>query len=361
VYVDTHYLPCLLFLLSVLHKQRLTDRPLLPVLHIHPHPHHKCILYRYASFPHKINHVVLKGIVTLTKVLSYGKMNWKCKLCKFRTSKRLDLLKHCRLTHEHLGRVHSIPCLYADCPCTVKTWGALRTHLSRHHSQSTQPGHIISFTCIVCNSCSFDNERHFFEHLGGHLKKFETVTCVFEGCDYKTNKYTTFHSHKSRRHNPHLLEDFKTNVLNQHQNNPDEERDFVEDENDCGLVLEEDEDFNKIITNRVGLLLLKMENIFNVSNSCINELVEEFNFLTASASGPVIKEIILSTLRKHRCTFEDSVISELVKDLCQLSPVCAALRVDGPFSSKFRREQFSKEHLSLIEPVEYILDRTEKK
>lgn len=32
VYVDTHYLPSLQFLLSVLHKQRLTDRPLLPVL-----------------------------------------------------------------------------------------------------------------------------------------------------------------------------------------------------------------------------------------------------------------------------------------------------------------------------------------
>ncbi len=187
------------------------------------------------------------------------------------------------------------------------------------------------------------------------------MPCVFEGCDYKTNKYTTFHSHKSRKHNPHLLEDFKTNVLYQHQNNPDEESDFVEDENDCGLVLEEDEDLNKIITKRVGLLLLKMENIFNVSNSCINELVEEFHFLTASASDPVIKEIILSTLRKHGCTFEDSVISELVKDLCQLSPVCAALRVDGPFSSKFRREQFSKEHLSSIEPVEYILDSTEKK
>lgn len=186
------------------------------------------------------------------------------------------------------------------------------------------------------------------------------MPCVFEGCDYKANKYTTFHSHKSRKHNPHSLEDFKINVLHQHQNNLDEESDFVENENDCGSVLEE-EDLNKIITKRVGLLLLKMESIFNVSNSCIDELVEELHFLTASASGPVIKEIILSTLRKHGCTFEDSVISELVKDLCRLSPVCAALRVDGPLSSQFRREQFRKEHLSSTEPVEYILDSTEKK
>ncbi|XP_019222728.1 uncharacterized protein LOC109204936 isoform X1 [Oreochromis niloticus] len=111
-------------------------------------------------------------------------MNWKCKLCNFTTTKRLDLLKHIRLIHGHFGRVHSIPCLHADCPCTVKPWGALRTHLSRHHSQSSQPGNILSFTCIVCNSWSFDNERQFFEHLGGHLKKFETVPCVFEDCDY---------------------------------------------------------------------------------------------------------------------------------------------------------------------------------
>lgn len=287
-------------------------------------------------------------------------MNWKCKLCNFTTSRRSDLLKHSRLIHGHFGRVHSIPCLYADCPCTFRTWGALRTHLSRHHAQATKPGNILSFTCIVCNLCSFDNERQYFIHIGSHLKKFETVPCVFEGCDYKTNIYTTFHSHKSRKHNPHTLEDFKTTVL-QHQNKLDEESDFVEDENDCGSVLEEEDDLKKVITKRVGLLLLKMESIFNVSNTCINELVEELHFLTASASGPVIKEIILSTLRKHGCTFEDSVISELVKDLCQLSPVCAALRVDGPLSSQFRREQFRKEHLSPTEPVEYILDSTEKK
>lgn len=232
--------------------------------------------------------------------------------------------------------------------------------MSRHHAQATKPGNILSFTCIVCNLCSFDNERQYFIHIGSHLKKFETVPCVFEGCDYKTNIYTTFHSHKSRKHNPHTLEDFKTTVL-QHQNKLDEESDFVEDENDCGSVLEEEDDLKKVITKRVGLLLLKMESIFNVSNTCINELVEELHFLTASASGPVIKEIILSTLRKHGCTFEDSVISELVKDLCQLSPVCAALRVDGPLSSQFRREQFRKEHLSPTEPVEYILDSTEKK
>lgn len=55
------------------------------------------------------------------------------------------------------------------------------------------------------------------------------------------------------------------------------------------------------------------------------------------------------------------MISELVKDLCQQSPVCAALRVGGPLSSQFKRAQFRMEHLSPTEPVEYILDSTENK
>lgn len=66
-------------------------------------------------------------------------------------------------------------------------------------------------------------------------------------------------------------------------------------------------------------------------------------------------------MSKHGCTFEDSVISELVKDLCELNPFTAALGVDGPLSTHYRRDQFIKEHLSLTEPVEYILDVGEKK
>ncbi len=107
-------------------------------------------------------------------------------------------------------------------------------------------------------------------------------------------------------------------------------------------VLEEDEDLNKTIIKRVGLLLLKLECIFNVSNTGINELVEELNFLTSSASGPVIKEIILSTLRKHGCTFEDSGISRLVKDLCRLNPITAALGVDGPFKHTLQERPIYK-------------------
>lgn len=73
------------------------------------------------------------------------------------------------------------------------------------------------------------------------------LPCIFKGCDYKINVYTTFHSHKSRKHNPHSMEDFKTSVFHQYQNQSDEETDFVEGESNCDSVLEDEEDLHKMI------------------------------------------------------------------------------------------------------------------
>ena len=128
-------------------------------------------------------------------------------------------------------------------------------HLSTYHPQATKPGQLLSFTCLVCNSCFFDTERHYFEHLGCHLKKFETVTCVFKGCEYKTNIYSTFHSHKSRKHNSHSVQDFKTYVFHECQGPTEVESGLNESENHCDSVLEEDLDSNKTFIKRLDLLL----------------------------------------------------------------------------------------------------------
>ena len=130
-------------------------------------------------------------------------MTWSCKRCNFRSSKRLELIKHYRLKHPHTGQGRSLPCLYLDCPCLFKSWGARHAHLSRNHTQTRQSGQSVSFLCLVRNSSSFNTEKQYFEHLGTHLKKHKTVNCVFKDCYYSTNIYSTFASHKSRKHNPH--------------------------------------------------------------------------------------------------------------------------------------------------------------
>lgn len=225
--------------------------------------------------------------------------------------------------------------------------------------QSTASNQLGSFTCLVCQSCGFQTEKQYFEHLGSHLRKFETVSCVFQDCDHTTNIYGTFFSHKSKKHSPHTYEDFKGSVLldNQQQLSVEDE----ENESNFDSVFVEEEDVRKAICDRFGCLFLKLESIFNVSNTCLNDIIEELHFITSTASGPIIKEILLSTLQKHGCNIDDSMVSELVTNICQQNPVSSALATDGPLSTSYKRSIFLKEHFSIIEPVEYILDDKEHK
>lgn len=142
-------------------------------------------------------------------------MSWSCKVCHYILSSKANLLKHYRLQHDTFQRNHSLPCPHSDCPCSFKLWGALRTHLSRYHAvePSLKPGEVLSFTCHLCGSHSHSTEKEYFEHIGCHLKNHETVQCVFSSCDFQTNIYGTFASHKSRKHTPHLLTDFKAEVI----------------------------------------------------------------------------------------------------------------------------------------------------
>ncbi len=115
--------------------------------------------------------------------------------------------------------------------------------MSRDHTQTEQSGQVASFSYFVCNSCSYHTERQYFEHLGVHLKKHETVHCVFKDCNYNTNIYSTFASHKSRKHNPHCLEDFKHTVFQTHSSQETADNSCLLDESEVSsdetLVKEE--------------------------------------------------------------------------------------------------------------------------
>lgn len=290
-------------------------------------------------------------------------MRWPCKNCDFRASKRLDLLKHYRLNHFLIGPGRSVPCLFADCPCSFKSWRALRTHLSRDHNPPQASQDVVSFSCLVCrpSSQSFHTERQYFEHLGVHLKKFETVHCVFKDCAYSTNIYSTFVSHKSRKHNPHSLEDFKDTVIHTHTH-PDQETDnsslllhesegTVEEE-----LINEGEDLVEVIVKQLASLFLKLDCIFNVPNRCVDEIVEELQFIVGSASTSVIENIVSKTFENHGCAVDEIVIADLVKSICQLNPISVALSKEGPLSTAHKRNAYLRKHFSIVEPIEYMLD-----
>ena len=187
----------------------------------------------------------------------------------------------------------------------------------------------------------------------------------FKDCDYSTNIYSTFASHKSRKHNPHCIEDFKNTVFQTHSSQASEvtedssliESEVTSDE----TFVQEGEDLVQVIVDELGSLLLKLDCIFNVPRRCIDEIVEELQFITCSASAPVIKNIVHSTLQNHNCTVEEVVITDLVKSLCQLNPLSVAFSKEGPLGTAYKRNSYLKEHFSIVEPVEYILDVKEGK
>ena len=55
------------------------------------------------------------------------------------------------------------------------------------------------------------------------------------------------------------------------------------------------------------------------------------------------------------------VITDLVKRLCHLNPLGVAFSEEGPLGMVYKRNSYLKEHFSIVEPVEYILDANEGK
>lgn len=292
-------------------------------------------------------------------------MRWSCKSCTFSAVKRVELLRHYRLKHFHTGQGRSLPCLHTNCPCLFKNWGALHAHLSRDHSEGERLAQFVTFSCLVCNLGRFHTERQYFEHLGTHLKKFETVTCVFKDCDYRTNIYSTFASHKSRKHTPHCLDNFKHTVLQTDSNQATREDCLLVDESEvvssAEPLIEEDEDVLTDIVDKLGSLLLKLECIFNVPTRCIDEIVEELQFFTCSASAPVIKNIVQNTLQNNNCSLEESVVTDLVKNICKLNPLSVAFSEDGPLGTAYKRSSYLKERFCIVEPIEYVLDAKQRR
>ncbi|KAK0150746.1 hypothetical protein N1851_008152 [Merluccius polli] len=208
-------------------------------------------------------------------------------MCKFETPRKTELLKHYRLRHVHSG--HFLPCLYWECYCSFKTWASFKSHMSRSHSshETVKANDFLSFKCPCCTSSTISTEREYFEHIGRHLKKQETVT---------------------RKHTPHSLDDFKAELLHRYVNPVNAEDDPADEEDfERGEVYDEEmKELPNLIEANLAHLFLKLQSIFNVPNRCIDEVVEELNFISGSASGPIIKEILQSCLEKHTCQIDDS-------------------------------------------------------
>lgn len=89
----------------------------------------------------------------------------------------------------------------------------------------------------------------------------------------------------------------------------------------------EPQELSQDIKGKFGHLFLKLES--NVSNKCIDEIVHELQF--TSTSGPLLRDVVVSTLKSHNCDLDPAIVSDLVKNICDTHPISTTLGTGGPF------------------------------
>lgn len=141
------------------------------------------------------------------------------------------------------------------------------------------------------------------------------VPCMFLGCTLKTNVYSTFNTHKNRKHNQHSLNDFKAYVvstrgqLNQSDNSAVEPTEFVDTDHEydtlsCGDAAEIYQP--NVIEEKIACILLKLENIVHIPKAVIDKLLSELHYILSKASLPVTKAIVSGVFQSHKLQIEVS-------------------------------------------------------
>lgn len=204
---------------------------------------------------------------------------YQCKYCGIKVIKQSEILEHYRLKHGNFGLVHRLKCIHLGCPCVFKTWSSLYSHLSRNHSKNShKPETLVSFSSELCSFCELGTEHENFLYIGNHLKNNETVTCMFTGCDFKTNVHSTFRSHKSRKHKINNLDDFKDGVIKKTVTDSTEHG--SENESDPGNAVDSEptcsadrcipDDQEHDVEHKLATVLLKLKNVYHVQSAALS-------------------------------------------------------------------------------------------
>lgn len=284
----------------------------------------------------------------------------QCKFCTF-TGNEENLIRHYELHH---WRPHHWPCVHSACVCVFKTRGALKSHLSGFHSKG-QPVHQSStiFKCELCDFHELCSEGDIIKHLGNHLNIQETIQCPFLDCQFKTNSYSGFSSHRSRKHKRHTINDLRT-VLH---SSASESVSIPEVTSEASTSLQGNSGScsgetptNSLVSipyesieHKIAKHLLSLQTVLHVSRSAVQEIVEETNdILTASKSHCF--QSVAEVLQKHNISAENGLIHEIVEFVFSSHPLLLTTSAKGCLSTDYRRNLYFKQNFPFIEPVEYL-------
>lgn len=292
-------------------------------------------------------------------------MQWKCRFCTFVFPKRAQLLKHYRLKHGGFTRTSPIPCLHQECICTVKSFNALKIHLSRFHSQITSGKEDVqTFNCQLCKFNDPCSENEFLLHLREHLKLMQKVQCPYLGCEFETNVYSTFNSHKHRLHNQEYSTgslQFKPGIAVQLCGTEENPSASSED-----VTMEEEEDYEQTpvdvsaldseIEHGLATLFLKMNTILHISESALQEIIHQIQEIL-HLSEPLMFTVIEEVLRRHYPDIPNTVVKEVVSAVTDTNVFLRHTSAGGSLSTSNKRASFIAKEFPVVEPVEFVTDK----
>ncbi|XP_071814886.1 uncharacterized protein [Apostichopus japonicus] len=297
-------------------------------------------------------------------------MEWKCKICNFSCDRRVRLLRHYRFSHPHQGRHLSFPCLYKDCLVMSKSLGGLKAHMTKNHKTVTlTASHKTSEITYKCSVCHHRVEN-LFSHLNRHLKVFEKIQCPFKECFFETNVPTSYSSHKSRLHrndSTNQLKDeclFRDDTLSIVGSDTFSSDQIIEDTEDLNedMIVDHDSDTDEVFTKRIALFMLKLESVFHVPVSTIQQIVDELvemHFL----SRPIIQSQLSKVFMQQQNIMQD--IMQAVTDVVMTeAPMIARLQRGnkyGVLSTHKLRRKFFQLNFPVVNAKEFILGKVNGK
>lgn len=245
--------------------------------------------------------------------------------------------------------------------CTFKTFNALKVHLSTWHTQKNQTKvNESAFHCQLCDFAEPCNEADFFTHLRRHLKLKQIVTCPYQGCDFKSNVYSTFNAHKSKQHENKMAfkpDIFSENILPpnvdvQPEDGPPEDISPEADEFETTEFSEDVEESQ--LEHNIAALFLKMSSILNITENAVQDVIEQINEIFL-LSQPLLRSSIRRILNQHCGDVDESLVSEIVKVVSENNVFMKSTSTGGSLSTSSKRTSYILREFSVVMPVEYLL------
>ena len=280
-------------------------------------------------------------------------MKWTCKFCNFASYIQKTIVNHYKDKHGR-GRT-GFCCIYPNCFTIFQSHVELGKHL-KDHKQGASP--VAKLCCDLCNFSAPSNLKHYFLHLKRHLIKRETVNCPFVGCSFQSRVISTFTAHRSRYHQSSTFNHFKPELILHCQSQAsvyDEQDHFELESSDVSVTEPDSQPTQKSVEHRIAVLFLRLQAVLHVSKSAIQEIVDDL-FDIGECAGQITRESIKNVLNKHNCISDEFLTS--LTDLFQQANPLNLLSRQGSLGTDYKRHLYYKKTFSVIEPVEYLLNRS---